>query len=104
MTIFDEYDRMRLAMEAATGCPLETERLTRSDSQFWMRAIISYYLYMRGWRDQQIAEAVGRDRSTIWYGRQRVQQALALPKVYWDVMREIRLFASKYSEMYGTEI
>lgn len=104
MTIFDEYERMRAALEDVTGETLDTEHPRRTETQFWMRATIAHFLYRNGWNDDRIAGILGRNRTTIYCARQRLQQAMDLPRVYWDVTRMIEQFKTHYYELFGQNL
>ena len=69
-----------------------------------MRAIFAHFLCAHGWDDERIAALLGRDRSTVWYGRQRIRQAMDLPRVYRDVIGKINRFKSQYYELYGQNL
>lgn len=101
MTILDDYDRIRTAMEYATGETLDTDHPCRTSSQFWMRAITAHFLYSRGWVDARIARLLGRCRAAIWCSRQRVQEAMELPKVYADVIEIMTKTKEQYYELFG---
>lgn len=104
MTIYDEFDRMRIAMEDATGVAMETEHPNRTATQYWMRTIIAHFLSVKGWKDGRIAGIFGRDRTTIYTARQRLRQAMELPRVYCDVMENMDAFKRRYFELYGEQL
>lgn len=104
MTIYDEFERCRAAIEAVTGEALDVDRPRRTECQFWMRAIIADTLFMKGWSDERIAGILGRNRTTIIHCRHKLREAMDLPKVYWDIMKEIKSFKDKYYEFFGQNI
>lgn len=99
----ERFERMVAAMEAA-GYPVVLTPGRGTDVEAWTRAILAFHLYGGRWTNKRVGAMLHRDHSTVTSARQRVQDALDLPRQYDDVIEMIENFRTKYHELFGEDV
>ena len=92
-----DAERYIKAMEQIVGEPITTK--SRRNDLVWARYLVAFQLSKDGYRIQEIANAVGRDRTTILHGLELIGHMEAHPGLY---SKELSVW-NKFQEMLNSQ-
>ena len=70
---------------------------SRDFFQVWARAFVIYELSLEGWHNSEIGRVMAKDHSTIYHTIQKMNDVLAYPNQYRDIIRKYEQFKNSIS-------
>lgn len=78
------FDTLVEAMGQALGHELNLKRGPNDNA--WGRNMVAYQLAIEGWSENEIGQMMGKQHSSVHYMKERVNEMLSMPRVFWEEM------------------
>ena len=78
------FDELVAVIETVGGGPLDLK--SRDSVAVWRRAVVAYQLILEGYSESQVGRLLQKDHSTVHHMKRNMENAIAMPGMYRDVI------------------